>query len=276
MRIDSHQHFWKYNQVRDSWIDESMQIIRRDFLPTDLKPILDQFDFQGCVAVQADQSEEETRFLLKLADKNPFIKGVIGWVDLCDENVEERLSHFSKYGLFKGIRHILQGENSDFMLQTDFQNGISKLRQFDLTYDILVHYSQLTSVIKLVTSFPEQQFIVDHIAKPNIKDQEMDVWSTQMGALAKFPNVFCKVSGLVTEASWNSWNYSDLKPYLDVVFNAFGVERILYGSDWPVCLLSANYQQQLHIFEEYISSYSSEDQLEVMGGNAIKFYNLKS
>ncbi len=274
MRIDSHQHFWKYNSVKDSWIDESMLKIRRDFLPQDLKPILAKNNMDGCVAVQADQSEKETEFLIKCAEDNRFIKGVVGWVDLCAENIEERLSYFSKSSLFKGVRHILQEENSDFMLGSDFQYGISKLKQFNLTYDILIHSSQLASVLKLVALFPDQPFIMDHIAKPNIKNHDIDEWSAQMGDLAKFPNVCCKVSGLVTEANWNRWNYLDLKPYLDLVFVVFEPERILYGSDWPVCLLAAKYEQQLYIIDEYISQYSSEYQLKIMGGNAIKFYNL--
>jgi len=276
MRIDSHQHFWKYDTIRDNWIDDTMQIIKRDFLPSDLKPILDRFDFQGCVAIQADQSEEETEFLLELTHKNSFIKGVVGWVDLCADNVEERLFHFSKSNLFKGVRHILQGENADFMLQSDFQNGISILKHFNLTYDILVYASQLPSVIKLVEAYPEQPFVVDHIAKPDIKNHEIDVWSEQMKNLAKFPNAYCKISGMLTEADWNNWNKEDFTKYLDLVFTSFGVNRIMYGSNWPVCLLAAKYQEQLHIIETYIHQLSSEDQLKIMGKNAIKFYNLKS
>lgn len=276
MKIDAHQHFWKYNPVRDNWIDDSMRVLRRDFSPEDLKPILDTNNIDGCIAVQADQSEAETQFLLELAEENDFIKGVVGWVDLCAPNVEERLTYFSRNKWFKGVRHILQGEDSDFMLQSDFQNGINKLKQFNLTYDILVHVSQLDAVLKFVAAFPEQKFVIDHLAKPGIRKKEMSFWTAQMIALAQFSNVSCKLSGMVTEAELNRWKIEDFKPYLDVVINAFGIDRVLYGSDWPVCLLSANYEEQFHIIENYISQFSPKDKEKVMGKNAISFYNLKS
>lgn len=275
MRIDSHQHFWEYDPVKDNWIDDSMKRIRRDFYPEHLRSILETNHIDGCIAVQADQLEKETRFLLDLTVENSFIKGVVGWVDLCAPNVENSLVRFSENGLFKGVRHILQAENTSFFGSKSFQNGISKLAGFDLTYDILIHYGQLSAAIELVEKFPDQQFILDHIAKPDIKNREIQEWRKGMAELAKFPNVYCKVSGMLTEADWRSWNNTDFQPYLDVVFQVFGVERILYGSDWPVCLLAGSYKEQLHVIEEYISSYSLEDQLKVMGGNAIKFYNLK-
>lgn len=275
MKIDSHQHFWKFHPIKNSWIEDHMKVIRRDFLPDDLHPILEENTIDGCIAVQADQSEEETEFLLSLADNNSFIKGVVGWVDLRAENIKERLSHFTKFNKLKGIRHIVQAEPDDYMMDEKFQRGISFLDQFELTYDILVFPSQLPAAIKLAHKFPNQKFVVDHIAKPMIKDGKLEPWKRDMQTLAKYPNVWCKVSGMVTEANWNSWLIEDFKSYLDVVFQSFGSDRIMFGSDWPVCLLAASYQQQLEIIETYISPFSPEDKRNIMGGNAINFYNLK-
>lgn len=274
MKIDAHQHFWKYNPIRDAWIDDSMQIIRRDFLPQDLQPILNDNNIDGCIAVQADQSEAETEFLLNCATKNSFIKGVVGWVDLRAENVEARLAHYSKNKLFKGVRHIVQAEANDFMLDKDFQNGISKLEPFNLTYDILIFPTQIEAAIGLVNKFPNQKFVIDHMAKPYIKAGKIDDWKTKMNELAKTPNVYCKVSGMVTEADLKHWKISDFTAYLDVVFETFGVDRILYGSDWPVCLLAADYEKQLHIVQNYFKDFSKEEQSKVFGLNAIKFYHL--
>ena len=274
MKIDAHQHFWIYDPVRDSWIDDSMKVLQKNFLPEMLVPILEQYNFDGCIAVQADQSEIETQFLLDLASKNTVVKGVVGWVDLCADTVEDRLAHFSKNKLFKGVRHIVQAEANDFMLRTDFQNGISKLEQFGLTYDILIIPEQLPAVIELAQKFPKQQFVIDHIAKPSIKDAKMDDWKDNMKALSRFPNVFCKVSGMVTEADWENWTPKDFTKYLDVILDAFGVDRVLYGSDWPVCLLAAKYGEQLDVLERYISHLSEGQITNIMGDNAIKFYNL--
>lgn len=274
MKIDAHQHFWKYDPIKDSWIDENMKAIRRDFLPKDLAPILENNDVDGCIAIQADQSEQETEFLLGLAKNNSFIKGVVGWVDLRADNIEERLAHYSSNNFLKGVRHIVQAEADDFMLEGKFQHGISLLMQFGLTYDILVLPPQLPATIQFVNKFPSQKFVIDHMAKPNIKKGEMFAWKKNMEELAKSQNVFCKVSGLVTEADWKNWKKEDFTKYLDVIFNSFGVDRILYGSDWPVCLLAAEYENQLEVLSEYMVNYSSEDKARIMGGNANNFYNL--
>lgn len=274
MRIDSHQHYWQYDPIRNSWIDDSMKILRRDFLPEHLKPILDRNNVQGSVAVQAGQSEDETKFLLDLASKNDFIKGVVGWIDLRAENIEERLEVFSSNKKLVGMRHIVQSEPDDFMLGREFQHGISKLEKFGLTYDILVFPTQLKASVELVQKFPEQAFVLDHIAKPYIKDGKIDQWANDIHMLAQFPNVNCKISGMVTEADLNHWKKEDFFKYLDVVFNLFGSDRIMYGSDWPVCLLAAQYEQQLEILESYIDAFSSEKKAKIMGKNAIRFYKL--
>lgn len=276
MIIDSHQHFWKYDPIRDAWIDDSMQVIRRDFLPQDLESILKANDVAGCVAVQADQSETETEFLLDCANKNPFIKGVVGWVDLKTKDVEARLAHYSEDAKLKGVRHIVQAEANDFMLGKDFQNGISKLQQFNLTYDILIFPPQINAAIALVNKFPNQKFVIDHMAKPYIKSGEIKEWESKITELSQAPNVFCKVSGMVTEADLKHWKVSDFTPYLDVIFNTFGTDRILYGSDWPVCLLAAQYEEQLNIIQNYTKDFSTQEQLKVFGNNAVEFYNLST
>jgi len=274
-RIDSHQHFWKFDPIRDSWIDDSMKKIQRDFLPEDLLPLLSQNQFLGCVAVQASQSEEETNFLLDLASKNDFIKGIVGWVDLRAENISERLNHFFKYEKLKGFRHVVQGEPDDFMFGKEFRNGITALKQFDFTYDILIFHRQLPAAIDLVKSFPEQNFVIDHIAKPDIKLGDIESWKKGIEEIAKFNNVSCKISGMVTEADWNAWKPSDLKPYLDVIFENFSVDKILFGSDWPVCNVAADYNTIVKTLEDYISKFSIENQNKIWSENAKAFYKLK-
>ncbi len=251
-----------------------MRRIRKDFLPSDLRPILQENDMDGCILVQVDQTEAETEFLLQLVDENSFVKGVVGWVDVLADNVEERLHHFSKNNNFRGIRHIVQGEADDFMLRTDFQNGIEKLSKYNLTYDILIFPSQLLSTILLVQKFPDQKFIIDHIAKPVISAGLDEYWVHGMQELGKCENVFCKISGMVTETQNYKWSKNDFTPFIDVVVNAFGIDRILFGSDWPVCIVAAEYAEVLDIVKSYFSDFSKEDVDKIMGGNAVKFYNL--
>ncbi|WP_166923343.1 amidohydrolase family protein [Flavobacterium poyangense] len=275
MRIDSHQHFWKYNPVKDAWISEEMKVIKRNFLPADLKPLLTENGVDGCVAVQADQSEKETRFLLDLAKDHDFIKGIVGWVDLCAENIEERLEYFYKYKKLKGFRHIIQSEaDLDFMLSERFLNGISKLDKYKFTYDILIFPKQLENAAKLVAKFPKQNFVIDHLAKPDFKNKEFNEWEKGIKAIAKYPNVMCKVSGLVTEADWNNWTETDFTFCLDVVTEAFGMDRLMFGSDWPVSLLAASYADLCDIAEHYFLKFSKEDQDKFWSRNAIDFYQL--
>ena len=275
IKIDSHQHFWQFDPVRDAWIDDTMSDIRRDFSPNDLQPILAKNSIEGCVAVQADQSEIETEYLLGLAEKNGFIKGVVGWIDLLKENAEQRLAYYAQNSLFKGVRHIAQGEADDFLLRTDVQKGIELLAKYDLTYDILVLAHQLPATIELVKAFPQQKFVLDHLAKPQITKGVDKEWQRNIATLGEYPNVYCKLSGMVTETNDFKWNKLDFTPFLDVVFMAFGKDRVMYGSDWPVCLLAADYSEQLNVLQEYISNFSALDRLKIMGGNAALFYNLK-
>jgi len=276
MKIDAHQHFWKYDPVEYDWIDDSMSLLKKDFLPEHLTAELSNCGFDGCIAVQARQTEEESRFLLDLARQNKFIKGVVGWVDLRNKKVHERLEILSKNKLLKGIRHIVQSEPDDFMLKKDFQNGISILKQFNLTYDILIYPRQLISAIELVNHFPDQHFVIDHIAKPSIKEQKIESWKSGIMELALAPNVFCKISGLVTEADRKYWEPEDFTSYLDVIFDVFSIDRLMVGSDWPVCLLAAGYKQVMVIIEDYTRNFNKEDVAKVFGGNAIRFYDLKT
>jgi len=275
MVIDSHQHFWKYEPKKHSWIDNKMKVIRKDFMPSDLQNIYTKNNIDGCVAVQADQTLEETDFLLDLSSKNDFIKGVVGWADLRAENIDDVLKHYSQFEKLKGFRHVVQGEaDHNFLLRPDFIRGISALEKYNFTYDILVFPHQLGSVLEFVKRFPNQKFVIDHIAKPYIKDDFFDGWATLMTEIAKHKNVCCKVSGMITEADYNTWTQAQLQPYLELVFEAFGTDRMMFGSDWPVCLVAGNYQQVKTIITNFISKFSEVEQQAIMGENAIKFYNL--
>ncbi|RYE15446.1 MAG: amidohydrolase [Sphingobacteriales bacterium] len=275
-KIDSHQHFWCFDPVKDKWITNSMFILQKDFLPADIAPILHHYGIDGCMAVQSGQTEGESLFLLNQAEQYPFIKGIVGWVDLIADNIDERLAYYSQFERMKGFRHILQGESDRaFMLRPDFKRGIGKLKQFDFTYDILINDDQLPYIHEFVAEFPEQPFVINHLAKPRIKDKQIREWQQHMEAIAKYPNVHCKVSGMVTEADWLNRKRDDFWPYLDVVFEAFGSKRVMYGSDWPVCRLAATYGEVFSIVRAYCAELSREEQRLFWGGNATEFYKLK-
>lgn len=277
MVIDSHQHFWRYDPVRYDWITDEMQVLKRDFLPEHLLPELTSNGIDGCVAVQAEPSEEETNFLLELADQHSQIHGVVGWVDLTAPNVSQRLESLSQNKKLRGIRHIVQSEpDENFLLREDFCCGIGVLKNFGLTYDILIYPKQLPAAIKFAQRFPDQKFVLDHIAKPSIRTGEIDPWSANIRALAANPHVYCKVSGMVTEAKWQGWSPSDFTPYLDIVFEAFGADRIMFGSDWPVCLLAADYKDGRGIVDAYVRNLPHAQQQKLFGLNAIRFYGLKT
>ena len=274
-RIDSHQHFWQYNPAEHVWMTDTMQVLKKDFLPTDFAPLLNQIDFDGCIAVQARQSIEETNWLLRIANKNDFIKGVVGWVDLLSPNIDETLSGYTNQKKLVGVRHVVHDEADDnFMLQPAFQDGIAALKEFNLTYDLLLFPKHLPVALQLVEKFPEQYFVVDHIAKPFISKKEFSPWKEDLKELAKHPNVFCKLSGMVTEAKWNDWKEDDFKQYLDIVTESFGTNRIMIGSDWPVCTLSGNYSSTMSIVINYANQFSKEISDGILGGNCINFYKL--
>jgi len=275
MRIDAHQHFWKFDPVRDSWINEDMSVIQRDFLPHDLFPILAENNIDGCITVQSDQSEEENIFQLANAEKYDFIKGVVGWVDLEAKNIEKRLEYYSQFKKLKGFRHLLQGEpQRDYMLRLDFMYGVGFLKKYNFTYDILIFPDQLPYTYQFATTFPDQPFVIDHIAKPSIKDKKIDEWKKQMFIIGSCENVYCKISGMVTEANWKTWKKEDFTPYLDIVVDAFGTDRIMFGSDWPVCLVAASYEQMMEIAEDYFSLFSDSEKEKIFGKNTVNFYKL--
>ncbi|MGW8265969.1 MAG: amidohydrolase family protein [Longimicrobiales bacterium] len=274
MRIDAHQHFWRFDPARDVWITDEMSTLRRDFLPEAMEALLAATGMDGTVAVQADQSEDETHFLLELAHDHPTILGVVGWVDLLAPDLPERLAHFTRFERFRGVRHIAQAEPDGFLEREEVVRGIGMLRDFGLTYDLLVYPRQLPAALTLVDKLPEQRFVVDHLAKPPIARGVMEPWADRMRELASHPNVWCKVSGLVTEADWAQWRNEDFRPYLDVVFDAFGPQRLMFGSDWPVCLLAAEYPAVVALVEAYARQLSPPEQEALFGGNAARFYGL--
>ncbi|MGA7243896.1 MAG: amidohydrolase family protein [Terracidiphilus sp.] len=276
MRIDAHQHFWKYSPANYAWISDKMEGLKRDFLPKDLKPLLIADGFNGSIAVQARQDLDETRWLLTLADNNEFIKGVVGWVDLCSPELPVQLEEFTANPKFVGVRHILQDEpNDEFMLRPVFHVGIARLAEYGLTYDLLLHPRHLPVAVKLVRQFPKQRFVLDHIAKPGIADGLMNPWDRDIRELAKFDNVFCKLSGMVTEAHWKQWKPEDFRPYLDVVCEAFGEGRIMIGSDWPVCTLSASYAETVGIATDYVKRAIPDETDNILGVNCAGFYGVR-
>jgi L-fuconolactonase len=275
MRIDAHQHFWHYSVEEYGWIGPDMAVLKQDRLPQDLAPLLKGANLDGTVAVQARQSLEETQWLMELADQYKFIKGVVGWVDLCSPDLRRQLDRFGAHPKLCGVRHVVQDEPDDqFMLRDDFQRGLAALAAFDLTYDILIFPQHLHVASEVVARFPDQPFVLDHIAKPLIKDGVIEPWAAGIRRLAAFPNVACKVSGMVTEADWHGWQPADLQPYLDVVFEAFGLQRIMFGSDWPVCTVAGTYGEVAGLVAAYAQKLSGDEQAAIWGETAREFYRL--
>ena len=276
LRIDAHQHFWQYSLDEYGWIDEAMAAIRRDFLPADLRPLLDQAGVDLTVAVQARQSLEETEWLLELAGENDWIAGVVGWVSLVDPGADATLERFAANPKCKGVRHVLQAEPSEYMLREDFNQGVARLRHHNLIYDVLVFEHQLPAAIQFVDRHPEQPFVLDHLAKPRIAARELEPWRTQIRRLARRPHVTCKLSGMVTEADCGAWTPDDLRPYVETVLEAFGPERLLFGSDWPVCTVGAQYGHWASVVKDFLHELSADEQAMILGGNAVRIYKLQS
>jgi len=276
IRIDAHQHFWKYNTNDYGWMGPGMEILKKDYLPEDLRPVLQSTGMDGTIAVQARQTLEETRWLLELARNYPFIKGVVGWVDLSSDKAAEQLARFNKEPAFVGVRHVLHDEPDDrFMLREEFLRGIKALKDYKLTYDVLIFPKHVPVAYEMVKKIPQQPFVIDHIAKPFIKKRQLSPWDKDIKKLASCRNVYCKISGMVTEADWKSWQYSDFEPYLDIIFEAFGAERIMIGSDWPVCTVSAPYNKVMEIVFSYVGKLTATEQNRILGENAVKFYQIQ-
>jgi L-fuconolactonase len=275
MRIDAHQHFWLYNEQEYGWIGPEMAGLRRDFLPANLLPLQRALGIEGTVAVQARQTVKETKWLLDLAGQHPEICGVVGWVDLCDPGVGRQLDALCADERLRGVRHVVQDEPDDrFLLRPDFMRGIGLLADLGLTYDILIYPRHLPVACEFVARFPEQWFVLDHIAKPPIAEGRVQPWAEGIRRLAEHPRVYCKVSGMVTEAVWDGWTVADFRPYLDVVVEAFGTERIMFGSDWPVCTVAGSYAEVLGLAYDYAAQFSAAEQAAMAGENAARFYGL--
>ena len=276
MRIDAHQHFWRYSVKEYGWIGQDMAVLKQDRLPEDLAPLLQDANLDGTVAVQARQTLEETQWLLNLADQHEFIRGVVGWVDLRSPDVRTQLGRFSAHPRLCGVRHIVQDDPDDqFMLRDDFLGGIGALAEFDLTYDILIFPRHLPVAREVVARFPDQPFVLDHIAKPFVRDGVLEPWAADIGRLAAYPNVVCKISGMVTEADWLSWQPSHFQPYLEVVLDAFGPRRLMFGSDWPVSTLAGTYGDVVRLVAAHVQQLSADEQAEIWGGTAQRFYGLE-
>lgn len=276
MIIDSHHHFWKYDPVQYNWISDEMKLLRRNFLPDDLKSELTGAGVDGVVSVQARQSSVETEWLLQMAKENSFIQGVVGWLPIASPDFIGYLERYSAEKKLVALRHVIQDETDpDFILNIDFNRGIFELKKYNLVYDILIFENQLLNTIKFVDRHPDQVFVLDHIAKPKIISGSISPWRENIYELAKRENVFCKIGGMVTEADVVSWKKEHLLPYFEVCLNAFGSERLMFGSDWPVCLLGVKYSNWLKTVKEFISVLSIPEQNSILSGNAVRAYNLK-
>jgi L-fuconolactonase len=275
MRIDSHQHFWHYDPAQHVWMTDAMGTLRRDYLPDELAPLLQATGFDGSIAVQARQMLEETAWLLELAERHPQVKGVVGWFDLCSAELPAQLERFSTHPRLVAARHVLHDEPDDqFMLRPEFRRGIALVGEHELAYDLLLFPRHLPVAVKLVDEFEDQLFVLDHIAKPPIRDGLLAPWKQDLEHLAERPNVFCKLSGMVTEARWNEWRPEDFRPYLDVVIEAFGPERLMIGSDWPVCTLASDYASSMGVVLDYVSALSPAARDGILGGNCARFYGI--
>ncbi len=277
MKIDAHQHFWKFNTTEYAWISDKMKVLKRDFLPDEMLQELHGIGFDGSIAVQARQKPEETRWLLDIAAGNEFVKGVVGWIDLCSDECGNQLNEFVTHSKFVGVRHVLQDESDErFMLRESFIRGLSILGKYDIVYELLILPDHLRIAEELVMKFPEQKFVLDHIAKPMIKSGVISQWKEDICRLARHPNVNCKLSGMVTEASWGRWKKEDFLPYLNVVMDAFGTSRLMIGSDWPVCTVSSSYNKAMNLVIDYLASLNQAERDLVLGLNAVRTYKLQN
>ena len=275
MRIDAHHHFWRYKPAEYEWIDDALAAIRRDFMPLDLKRELESVGFDGAVCAQARQTLEETNWLLDLADAHDFLKGVVGWAPLTHFNVRKILDGLASRHKLKGIRHVVQDEpDDDFILRADFNAGVRLVTEFGLAYDILIYERHLPQSIEFVDRHPNQVFILDHLAKPKAKEDEVEPWRTNIRRLAERDNVYCKVSGLVTEADWKRWTETQLFVYLETVLDAFGPYRLMFGSDWPVCLVASSYEKWYEVVSRSCEKLTRDEQARIFGGTAIEAYKL--
>jgi L-fuconolactonase len=274
MKIDAHHHFWKYSAAEYGWIDDTMSFLRRDFFPPDLEKEIREAGIDGVVTVQAQQTLAETSWLLRMAAQNSFIKGVVGWVPLTEPSVSKELESFAEEPRLRAVRHVIQSEPDGFLLRKDFNSGVSILRQMGLAYDLLIHERQLPEAILFVDRHPQQVFVLDHLAKPRIKEQLLEPWRQNLRELARRENVFCKISGLVTEADFLTWTEGQLRPYFETALEAFGPDRLMFGTDWPVCLVACSYRQWCDIVDRLTTALSPAERTQIFGGTAERAYHL--
>jgi L-fuconolactonase len=273
-RIDAHQHFWRFDPAVQTFIDESMTALRRDFLPEHSKEVLDGVGLAGCIAVQAPQTLEETRWLLELSDAHDFIRAVVGWVDLRGVALDGVLEELTEHPRLRGIRHIIQAEPDHIFEDAAFKSGVAHLARHGLTYDMLVYERQLPWARRFMASLPEVSFVLDHAGKPNLRQPNLERYLRELRDIARLPNVVCKLSGLVTEADWTSWTPGALRPFIDGLVELFGTERLLFGSDWPVCLLAGSYTQVFGLVNDYFQGYSDTERARLFGENAMRVYRI--
>jgi L-fuconolactonase len=275
MKIDAHQHFWKFVPADFGWVSDMMSVLRADYLPADLKQEIESVGIDGAISVQTRQTLEETNWLLVLADEHDFIKGVVGWVPLAAADVRKHLDALAERPKLKGVRHVVQDEPDDqFILRDDFNAGIDALADYELAYDILIFERHLPQAVEFVDRHPQQVFVVDHLAKPRAKDHKVEPWRANIRRIAERENVFCKLSGLVTEADWEGWTEGQLSVYLGTVLDAFGPGRVMFGSDWPVCLLANTYPKWHQVVSTFCSKLSADEQARVFGRTAVEAYRL--
>ena len=275
MVIEAHNHFWQYDKAKQSWVNDDMAVLKKDFLSKDLYPLMQQNKIDGCIAVQASESEKENDFLLQLAAENNFVKGIVGWIDMFGNDVEQRLQYYSQFKMMKGFRYVLQDKTDRaLILEPVFKKNIAFFKQYRFTYDIIILNDQLGFADTLVKSFPLQKFMLNHLAKPAIKLNEITEWRAAITTIAKNENLHCKLSGMVTKADWATHTYHDFLPYMELILEVFGSKRILFGSDCPVCLLAASYKNGLDMVKQFVATLSANEQENIMGNNAITFYSL--
>jgi L-fuconolactonase len=274
LKIDAHHHIWEYDPVQHAWIDDSMAVIQRSFTPADMEPLLQEAGIDGTVLVQVNQNLKENMVFTAAAEAYPFIKGVVGWVDLLAADLEDQLDELRDLPKLKGFRHIAQAEPADYLSRSEVVRGIRQLGKYGFTYDILIKPHQMEAAVELVKTCPAQPFVLDHIAKPYIKAGEIDAWRKLMYTLGAMDNCYCKISGIITEADWHSWTPEQIRPYLDVALEAFGSRRLMFGSDWPVCLVAGSYRDVVNLAADYVQNLSVQEQQDFWGGNATRFYGL--
>jgi L-fuconolactonase len=273
--IDSHQHFWQVGRFDYPWMTPDVEVLYQDYLPTQLEPVLSESGVVQTVLVQASNSLAETYWLLSLAERYPFIAGVVGWIDLKDPEMEQELEALTSNPKFRGVRHLVESEpDDDWLVQASVLNGLRVLEKHSVPYDLLVHTRHLKHVKTVAETCPNLNLVIDHMAKPPIASGEITAWATALKEAASYPNVSCKLSGLVTEANWTAWTTEDLRPYVERALEFFGPKRIMFGSDWPVCLLAASYDRMLESFQLLLADLSEEDRNRVFGGNSFEFYRL--